>query len=508
MSVQKPLEKDEYVLILEDIWKRFPGVVALKGVSLSVKRGEILGLVGENGAGKSTLLKIVFGIYKPDKGRIIWKGREVSVENPIHALNMGIFYVPQELLLPTNMSVAEAIAIGVEFNRSWQFVKYRDIENRAREILSKLGLGDLNPKTKIRDLTTAEKQLVLIARALAMKAELLIFDEPTSSLSISETHKFLNLMLELKKSFITQIFVSHRIEEVLSVADRIIVLRDGYKVAEFDNTEKKVTLDEVIKAMIARDIKEFYPKVKVELGDIVLEVQNLETENLHDISFTVRRGEILGIFGLLGSGIYDLPKAIVGLQRRIRGKIILEGREIRIANPTEAIKKYGILYVPEDRRNLGLFSILPVRHNVTISSLDLLAIDKILNTINMVKESSMVSKLIKALNIIPPDPSRKVAYLSGGNQQKVLISRAFSRPLRVVLLSEPTVGIDVGAKVEVRRLMVNMAKQGFGVVLISSDYNEILGMSDRVIILSKGRKVAEFQREEATPDLLLKYASR
>jgi ribose transport system ATP-binding protein len=506
MSAQKFY--DEHILVLEDIWKRFPGVVALKGVSLSVRRGEILGLVGENGAGKSTLLKIVFGIYKPDKGRIIWKSRETSIENPIQALNMGIFYVPQELLLPPNISVAEAIAIGVEFHRNWQLVKYRDIENKAKEILSKLGLADLDPRTKIRNLTAAEKQLILIARALVMKAELLIFDEPTSSLSISETQRFLNLMLELKKSGIAQIFVSHRIEEVLIVSDRIVVLRDGYKVAEFDNTEKKVTLDEVIKAMIAKDIKEFYPKVKVEIGDVVLEVQNLETETLHDISFNVRRGEILGIFGLLGSGIYNIPKAIVGLQKKLRGRIIVDGKEVEIFSPTEAVRKYGVLYIPEDRRNLGLFSILPVKHNITISSLDLLTVEKVLNMVNSVKESTVVSKLIKALNIIPPDPSRKVAYLSGGNQQKVLISRAFSRPLKVVFLSEPTVGIDVGAKVEVRRLMVNMARQGLGVILISSDYNEILGMSDRIIILSRGRKVSELRREEATPDILLKYASR
>ncbi len=502
------INEHDYILTLEDIWKKFPGTIALKGVSLAVKKGEILGLVGENGAGKSTLLKIIYGIFKPDKGKVFWKGKEVTIENPLKAMNMGIFYVPQELLIPPNISIAEAIAIGTELRRGLQLIKYRNIETKAKDILAKLGLEHLDPKTKIGTLTVAEKQLILIARALTLKAELLIFDEPTSSLNIIDTQKFLNLMLELRKAGLTQIFVSHRLEEVLFVADRIVVLRDGYKVAEFDNRDRKVTLDDIIRAMIAREIKEFYPKIKTEIGDIVFEVQDLETESLHNINFNVRKGEILGIFGLQGSGIYDVPRAVIGLQKRIRGKIFLERREVHINNPTEAVQKYGVLYVPEDRKNLGLFYILPIKHNITISSIDKLVIDKLFKTIDAFKEDSLTLKLMKALNIVPSDPHRKVIYLSGGNQQKVLISRCFTRPLKVVFLSEPTVGIDVGTKVELRKLIVNMASQGIAIVLISSDYNEVLHMSDRLIILSKGRKVAELKREEATPDILVKYASR
>ncbi|MEM0027635.1 MAG: sugar ABC transporter ATP-binding protein [Ignisphaera sp.] len=496
------------LLVLENIWKRFPGVVALKGVSMCVKKGEIIGLVGENGAGKSTLLKIIFGIFKPDSGRILWKGREVHIENPLHAMKMGIFYVPQELLLPPNLSIAEATMMGIEIRGGLKIVNYKQLSEEAKKIMSIVGIENLDPKTKIRQLDAATKQLVLIARALAMKAELLIFDEPTSSLSIAETERLLNTMLELKKNGIAQIFVSHRIEEVIKVADKIIVLRDGYKIAEYDNTTKKISIEEIIRAMIAREIKEFYPKVAVPIGDVILEVRNLTTKTLHKVSFNVRRGEIVGIFGLLGSGIYEIPKAITGLIEKTEGELLLDGKQISIRSPTEAIRKYGIIYIPEDRRNLGLFSLLPIRSNITISSLDILSKYKAIQVIDNYRERDIVSKLMKTLNIVPPDPSRKVMYLSGGNQQKTLISRAFSRPVKVVFLGEPTVGVDVGAKVEIRKLMVELASKGCGIVLISDDVHEVLGMSDRIIVVSKGRVVAETLRSEATAEKLLEYASR
>jgi ribose transport system ATP-binding protein len=503
------LNKDDKILVLEDIWKRFPGVIALKGVSLNIEKGEIVGLVGENGAGKSTLLKVIYGILKPDNGKIIWKGKEVHIDNPLHAMALGIFYVPQEIVLPLNITVMEALTLGYHVKGYFNLVDKKYMMSLAKEMLSVVGLDNVDPNEKVGNLSTASRQLLLVARAIGMNAELLIYDEPTSTLGPKEAENLLNNMRRLKNRGITQIFVSHRIEEVISVADRIIVLRDGYKVAEIDNKEKKAQPEEVIKLMIARDIKEFYPKVKLSIGNEILLVKNLKTKTLNDISFSVRGGEILGIFGLLGSGIYEIPKAIIGIVPRIRGEIFMENKRVDFKSPSEAVK-HGLVYIPEDRRVMGLFPLLPAKHNITISSLDIFrkGLTRLLSIINTKSEYNTVSKLIKMVNLNPPEPDRKIMYFSGGNQQKVLISRAFTRPVKVVMLSEPTVGIDVGAKVEVRKLMIELARYGCGIVLISNDVHEIYGMSDRVIVISKGRIVYETSVEDTNAEQLLLFASR
>jgi len=498
----------ERILVMENIWKRFPGVIALKGVTVDVNRKEILGLVGENGAGKSTLLKILFGILKADEGRIIWKGREVEVKSPYHAMTLGISYVPQETLLAPNLSIAENIFLGFRLRKSYSLMKYGDIVEDASKLLSILDVS-VDPMTRIRELSVAVQQLVMVARALAFNAELIVFDEPTSALGPRETERLLNVMLKLKERGISIIFVSHRIEEVLKVADRVVVLRDGKKVATFDNREKKVTLSEVVRAMIARDVKEFFPKEEVPIGEKIFEVRGLTGGKVRDVSFYVRSGEILGIFGLVGSGRTTMAQMIVGVRPKVSGEIYVNGKRINVRKPSDAIKA-GLAYLPEDRRYQGLVLRMNVRDNISlpiISKLRSMSVS-FLSPINRIKEEQLVKDHISKLRIVPPDPDKKTMYLSGGNQQKVVLAKWLASRAKVLILDEPTRGIDVGAKVEIRKLMVELAREGKAVVLISSELLEVLGMSDRVLVMADGRIVAEFKREEATPHKVMEYAVR
>ena len=497
---------EEVILLMENIWKRFPGVVALKGVTIDVKRGEILGLVGENGAGKSTLLKILFGVYKADEGRIIWKGREVEVKNPYHAMTLGISYVPQETLLSPNLSIAENIFLGFRLRKGFSLMKYSDIVDDAKKLLTALDL-DVDPMTRVGELSVAMQQLVMVARALAFNAELIVFDEPTSALGPRETERLLSVMLKLKERGISIIFVSHRIEEVLKVADRVVVLRDGKKVATFDNREKKVSLSEVVRAMIARDVKEFFPKEEVPIKEKVFEVRNLSGGKVKDVSFYVRSGEILGIFGLVGSGRTTMAQMIVGARPKESGEVYVDGKKVIIKKPSDAIKA-GIAYLPEDRRYQGLVLRMNVRDNITLPILKRIRSLSMgfLSPINRVKEEGIVSDHIGKLRIVPPDPNRKTMYLSGGNQQKVVLAKWLASRARVLILDEPTRGIDVGAKVEIRKLMVELAREGKAVILISSELMEVLGMSDRILVMADGKIVAEFERAEATPQKVMECA--
>mgnify|MGYP000338936770 CR=1 FL=1 len=497
---------EEVILLMENIWKRFPGVVALKGVTIDVKRGEILGLVGENGAGKSTLLKILFGVYKADEGRIVWKGREVEVKNPYHAMTLGISYVPQETLLSPNLSIAENIFLGFRLRKGFSLMKYSDIVDDAKKLLSALDL-DVDPMTRVGELSVAMQQLVMVARALAFNAELIVFDEPTSALGPRETERLLSVMLKLKERGISIIFVSHRIEEVLKVADRVVVLRDGKKVATFDNREKKVSLSEVVRAMIARDVKEFFPKEEVPIKEKVFEVRNLSGGKVKNVSFYVRSGEILGIFGLVGSGRTTMAQMIVGARPKKSGEVYVDGKKVIIKKPSDAIKA-GIAYLPEDRRYQGLVLRMNVRDNITLPILKRIRSLSmgLLSPINRVKEEGIVSDHIGKLRIVPPDPNRKTMYLSGGNQQKVVLAKWLASRARVLILDEPTRGIDVGAKVEIRKLMVELAREGKAVILISSELMEVLGMSDRILVMADGKIVAEFERAEATPQKVMECA--
>lgn len=501
-----PLDETK-LLVMEDIWKRYPGVVALSGVTIDLRKGEILGIVGENGAGKSTLLKILFGVIQPDRGRIYWKGREVKIRSPQHAAALGISYVPQETLLSPNLTVAEAMFLGLNIRRLWSILDPRALREKAEEILRALGVT-LNPDEKVGRLSVALKQIVLIARSLATKAELIVFDEPTSALGVEETERLLDIMMRLRDSGVSIIFVSHRLEEVLKVANRVVVLRDGKKVAEFEDLSK-VTVNDIVKAMIAREIKEFYPKEPVEFGSPVIEVRGLTGARIKEIDFEVREGEILGIFGLVGSGANEVGELLSGIRGAKGGVVKIRGRNISIRSPSDAIKA-GIIYVPEDRRALGLIMSMNIAHNITLPTIDVIkrADLGLISPIDIRKEQDLVRRFIETLRITPRDPSRKVFQLSGGNQQKVLVARVFAANADVVIFSEPTRGIDVGAKVEIRKLMVELAKRGKAVILISSDLHEILGMSDTILVISEGKAVARFTRSEAKPEIVMEFAVR
>lgn len=498
---------NEKVLVMSNIKKSFPGVQALKGVSIELRKGEILGLVGENGAGKSTLLKILTGVLHPDEGHIILRGKEVKIRNPQHAFSLGIAYVPQETNLYPNLSVAENMFLGVVTKGGWKRIKYNDLYIKAREYLSILGVEDLDPSLKVGQLSASMQQIVMIARALAARAEIFVLDEPTSALTPFEVNRLFSILRKLRDSGYSVIFVSHRLEEVLEVSDRITVLRDGLKVAEYDLKESKVTIDDVVKAMIAREIKEFYPKEPVPIGDVILEVKNLSGPNISNINFHLRSGEILGVFGLLGSGIIELGLLLGGVIPATSGEIFVKGKKIHISKPVDALHN-GLVILPEDRRKQGLIPLLSVRDNITISMLlDLRGIRMgLISPIDKVRESDVVNKLINSINIIPRDPMRPVMYLSGGNQQKVLVARAFTLNPDIIILCEPTKGIDVGAKVEIRKLMVKLAKEGKGIVLISADLYEVVGMSDRILVMHKGKIAGEFTGPEITHEKIFKKA--
>lgn len=495
------------ILVMSGIKKSFPGVQALKGVSIELCRGEILGLVGENGAGKSTLLKILTGVLSPDEGKIILRGTEVKIKNPSHALSLGIAYVPQEINLYPNLTVAENILLGIKLRGGINRVKYSDLYTEAKKYLDVLGVEDLDPSVKVGELSTSMQQIVMIARALAAKAEIFVLDEPTSALTPFEVERLFSVLKKLKESGYSVIFVSHRLEEVLSISDRIVVLRDGLKVAEFDLAKTKVSIDDVVKAMIAREIKEFYPKEKVEIGDVVLEVRNLNGPNVINVSFSLRKGEILGVFGLLGSGVSELGMILTGVIPPSSGEIIVKGKKVKVTRPIDALNN-GIAVLPEDRRRQGLVPLLNVKENVTLPVLPSLKIVNIgaVSPINFSRENEIVGKLIDLVNLVPRDPLRRVMYFSGGNQQKVLVARTFAINPDIIVLCEPTKGIDVGAKVEIRRFMVQLAKQGKGIILVSTDLHEVVGMSDRILVMRKGKVVREFVGPEITPEAVFKAA--
>lgn len=493
------------MLIAENILKRFPGVIAVKGVTIKVYPGEIVGLVGENGAGKSTLLKCISGVIRKDGGRIILFGKTVEFHSPSEALKHGVMYVPQDIALVKNLSLYDNIFLGMEGKRLLSIRRSREELEDAKKVLLDLGVG-IDPRIKGAEAGAAIAQLVLIARALHFKAKLIAFDEPTSALGPIEVERLLNLMIKLKSMGISMIFVSHKIEEVMKVADRIYVMRDGYIVSEFSRAD--FDINAIIKAMIAREIKEFFPKEITSLGETILEVRNLtDYENfVKNVSFNVKRGEIVGVYGIVGSGRSELALTLIGYRRKLWGEVYIEGKKVDIKKPSDALD-YGIAYLPEDWR-LSLVYLMNVKENISLPILhEIKKVDlKLISPIALSKELELAQKFIESLRIVPPDPGRRVMYLSGGNRQKVALAKLLATRAKVLILDEPTHGIDVGTKVEIRRLMVELAKQGKGIVLISSELPEVLNMSDRIYVMRRGMIVAEFSREEATEEKLIRAA--
>lgn len=491
----------EYIVELSGVTKEFPGVMALNNVSLNLKQGEVLALLGENGAGKSTLMKILSGVYTKDTGTMKIFGKEVNDMNPKKAQELGIAIIHQELNMCQHLSVAENIFLGREHTRG-DVLLNKSMVKQAGEILNRLNI-EIDPNTILGDLAVSKQQMVEIAKALSTNAKILIMDEPTSALTSKEIDDLFRIIKQLKAEGCGIVYISHRLEELEHIVDRVTVLRDGQYITSLDFAS--AGLEEIITHMVGREIKEKFPRVECTRGKKILEVKNLNAGKMvRDINFDVYEGEIVGIAGLMGAGRTETTRVIFGVDDKESGQIILDGKEVVIHKPEDAIKA-GIVLAPEDRKKDGLCTKLSIRENIALSNLDILC--NKLGVVNRKKEKEMINKAVGSLRIKLPNPEVDAASLSGGNQQKVVVGKWLARNSRVVLFDEPTRGIDVAAKVEIYHLMNELKKEGIGVVFVSSEMPEVMGISDRIIVMCDGRITGELMTKEATQDQILKHAT-
>jgi inositol transport system ATP-binding protein len=491
---------------MSGIGKGFPGVQALDGVDFEVMPGEVHALLGENGAGKSTLLKILSGAQQPDRGTISIDGKTVTLNTPLEAQRCGVVTIYQEFTLAPNLTIAENVFIGREPGNGI-FVNWRQMREETRAITRRLGL-ELRPTAVVRDLNVAEQQMVEIARALSMKSRLIVMDEPTSALSSAEVEKLFRIVRDLKAQGISIIFVTHRIEEVMELCDRYTVLRDGRRVDAGKIAETSV--DQIIRAMVGRQVNALFAQRESSTpGEVALEVEgltrrgNAQDQNatvLSNVSFAVRRGEILGIAGLVGAGRTEAARAIFGADPFDSGRILVAGQKVDIRSPRSAIR-HGIGLVPEDRKRQALFLALAVQTNLSMAAQGRITRWGIF--MDEAAERSMVEEYRKALNIRMSGPEQLIANLSGGNQQKVVLARWLALRPKVLIVDEPTRGIDVGAKVEVHNLLFEMARSGIAVIAISSELPEILAISDRIVTMREGRVTGSIDRDEANGERLM-----
>lgn len=490
------------LLELRDITKSFPGVRALENVHFDLRPGEVHALVGENGAGKSTLVKILSGVYQPDRGEIWLNGARVRILNPAHAQVLGFSPVHQELQLEPYLSVAENIFLGRQPTGRLGIVDHRRMHHEARRLLGSLGVT-IDPAAPLESLSIAQRQIVAIARAVLSTARVIIFDEPTSSLTDRETALLFEMISKLRETGIGIIYISHRIEEIFRLCDRVTVLRDGHFIA----TKSVATTNrlEVIGFMIGRDISDLFRKEVAPIGEIVLEVRGLSKRGvLQDISFSLRRGEIVGLAGLVGAGRTDLVRAIFGDTTFDFGEIVVTGKTILgHRSPRRAIRA-GIALVPEDRKEQGLVLGLSVRQNISLATLPVLSR---LTFISGSEEKRLARSYVEMLTIKTPSIDQKTLYLSGGNQQRVVVAKWLATRPKVLIVDEPTRGIDVRAKASIHGLLCDLAKQGVAILMISSDLPEILAMSDRILVMHRGRITAELSAQEATQEAIMHHAT-
>ncbi len=492
---------NERMLIIHHLAKHFAGVRALREASLEVRAGEIHALVGENGAGKSTLVRIVTGALTPDSGEVTFDGKAVNVYSPTVARSMGIAAIHQHPTLFPDLSVAENLALGLESAGAWTRVDWRARRDRARELLARVG-ARIDVDREAASLSLPEQQLVEIARALGARARLLILDEPTASLTPQEVDRLFALLGELRAAGTALIYISHRLEELPRLADRVTVLRDGLTVGTREMAD--VTKADLIRLMVGREVEAIFPKRVIAIGDplITLDGVTSRSAGIHDVSFTVRRGEIVGLAGLVGAGRTELARVLFGLERLDGGSITLNGQRIRPTSPQDAIR-YGIAYLPEDRRRHGVILDLGVDANLTLATLHAISKGGLLDH---QAETSIATGLVQKLGIKTAALETPVRNLSGGNQQKVALGRWLVRPPTVLILDEPTQGVDVGAKSEIHRLIGELAGQGMAVLMISSELVEILGMSDRIVVMRHGGVAATLDRATATAESVMAAA--
>jgi ABC-type sugar transport system ATPase subunit len=491
----------EYVVEMRGVSKSFPGVQALNNVHLEVKPGEIHALMGENGAGKSTLMKILNGLYQPDKGEIYLSGKSEKIENPSKALSLGLAMIYQELNPVKDMSVAENIFLGREpMKKGNLFIDFTKLYEQAKVLLDDFGMN-ISPKKKMRELSTAQKQMIEIIKAVSLNAKVIVMDEPTSSLTDEEVTILFKTIERLKKQNVAIIYISHRLEEVFLMADTATVLRDGQYIGK--DSIKNLDRDKLISMMVGRELKDVYPKGDSHIGEVLLEVKNLcRNDQFSNISFKVHKGEILGFYGLVGAGRSEVMRSIFGIDRLQNGEMFISGRPVKIKSPRQAIQN-GMAMVTEDRKELGLVLCRSIKENITLASLNDCSSGPFVSS---KIEHEKCEDISKKLTVKMSGLKQHAGNLSGGNQQKVVLCKWLITPPKLLILDEPTRGIDVGAKAEIHQLMRQFAEQGMAVIIISSELPEVIGMSDRILVMGEGEIKGEFIRDQFKQDDLLACA--
>lgn len=505
-TITKPAAEprtDAYLLEVEGIRKEFPGVVALDNVQFRLRPGTVHALMGENGAGKSTLMKIIAGVYIPDRGRIKLRGKEARLKSPLDALARGIAMIHQELALMNSMTVAENIWIGREPTNAFGLVTHAEMRRQTGQLLERLRI-DLDPQAEVGSLTVAQRQMVEIAKAVSHRSSVLIMDEPTSALTETEVAHLFDIIRDLRAQDIGIVYITHKMNELFEIADEFSVFRDGTYIGTHASSE--VTRDDIIRMMVGREITEMFPKEEAEIGAVALSVEGLTLPGVfRDIGFELRHGEILGVAGLVGSGRSDVAQALFGVTPAASGAIRIDGRDVAIRSPADAMRE-GMALLTEDRKETGCFLPLSILENMQMAAL----LDNFVRR-GFVAERELLQEceaLRNTLRVKTPNLDEPIENLSGGNQQKVLIARWLLTKPKILILDEPTRGIDVGAKSEIHRLISQLAQQGVAVIMISSELPEVLGMSDRILVMHEGRMTGILDRAEADQVKVMELAAR
>lgn len=483
------------------ISKAFNGNAVLKNVQFNLKDGEIHALMGENGAGKSTLMKILGGIHSNDAGEIKVDGQPVHFKSPKDAEKHGIVIIHQELNILPDLTVAENLFLGKEKTFGFGILKNKEMDQEAQELLAKLGL-DIHPKTRAGDLSVGKQQIIEIAKAIASNAKYIIMDEPTAALTDREIRTLFETIRELKAKGISFVYISHRMEEIFSICDRITILRDGQYVGERNIPE--TNFDEIVAMMVGRELGERFPERKAEIGDVKLEVQNLTVKGLFEnVSFNVRKGEVVGMAGLMGAGRTEVAETIFGYRRAHGGDILIDGKKVSIKTPIDAMK-HKIGYVTEDRKTKGLVLDFSIQENVSLANLKKVSSSGV---VNKEKETSLVNQYIQQLKIRTSSPKQSAKSLSGGNQQKVVLAKWLGTEPEVLILDEPTRGVDIGAKKEIYQIINDLAQAGVAILMISSELPEIIGMADCVLVMHEGKITGQVSKEEMTQERIMHFAT-
>ncbi|MBO0858022.1 MAG: sugar ABC transporter ATP-binding protein [Chloracidobacterium sp.] len=491
------------LLVMKGISKRFPGVIALNNVSLEAHPSEIVALMGENGAGKSTLMKILGGVHQPDSGEIRINGEAVTIHSVNDSMRLGVGFIHQELNTLPNLDVAANVFLGREprFGGFLNLIDRRKIEGETEKLLNRLGVA-VSPRAQVGDLSIAQRQMIEIAKALSLNTRLLIMDEPTSSLTLAETNRLLEVVKDLRSQGVSVIYISHRLGEVTELADRVVVLRDGANAGTLEREE--INHDRIVQLMVGRDLQNVHKPKADSIQPDYLVVENLRTRRYPNkpVSFNVGRGEILGVAGLIGAGRTEVAQALFGVEPALDGGIRLDGKKLKISSPQDSMSK-GFCLIPEDRRNTGLLTTWTVRENITLATLTSYANGGL---IDFAAENRAAAEMAAKLRVKTPSVEALVSQLSGGNQQKVVLAKWLLRKLKVIIFDEPTRGIDVGAKSEIYELINHLATDGAAVIVISSDLEEILRISDRIAVMHEGNLTGVLNRADASEETIMRLA--